>query len=464
MACPRLMEDLELVVAPSDAPSFVPKDGILATPAGCFNVPQVTKPDATVINPESDYIVTPGGKRLRSLVHNIPHGTVLDGQDFKLRNVTPSGDLIREFGTIKPHAEGTPLMPQNVALPPVGPQKLASSATMHEKAAPVPAFGNGWITNSAWTNNTGTPISYFATTWRVPPAPIGRSNQVVFLFSGIQNATMIFQPVLQWNWDGGKTWAVSSWYADSKTGTSFHSTPVTVHAGDTLVGVMSLTGSNGSNFNYLCEFQGITGSQLPITNVPELTWCCQTLECYGITSAMSYPVTFRTPMKNINIKCGSVTPSISWAINNGVTDCGQHTVVVSNSADSGEVDLCYGTVADATLSAVTWAPGRLDIFGLGTDDQMYHKSWEGNWGPSISGYDALGGKFNSPPCAVAWGPQRLDIFGLGTDNAMYHKWWDGNWGPSTDAWVCVLFPIATSFRRQFFEAENGFNSISKVLY
>lgn len=255
---------------------------------------------------------------------------------------------------------------------------------------------------------------------------------------------MIYQPVLQWDWDGGKTWAVASWYADGQTGTSFHSTPVTVNAGDTLVGVMSLTGQSGSNFNYLCEFQGLAGTQLPITNVPELTWCCQTLECYGITSAMSYPPTFRTPMKGINIKCGSITPTISWAVNNGVTDCGQHTEVVSNSADNGEVDLCYGTVADATLSAVTWSSGRLDIFGLGVDDQMYHKSWEGNWGPSINSYDALGGKFNSPPCAVAWGPKRLDIFGLGTNNAMYHKWWDGNWGPSNDAWVCILFPFAAS--------------------
>ena len=27
---------------------------------------------------------------------------------------------------------------------------------------------------------------------------------------------------------------------------------------------------------------------------------------------------------------------------------------------------------------------------------------------------------------VAWGPNRLDVFGLGTDNAMYHKAWMGS--------------------------------------
>jgi hypothetical protein len=381
-------------------------------------------------------------------VHNIPHGTILDTLDFEFRNVTPAGDLIKEYGTLKPHPEGTLLMPANVTLPPAGPQKLHSSVAMHEKAAPVPVFKTGWITNSGWANNTGTPISYFSTTWKVPPAPIERTNnQIIFLFSGIQNASMIFQPVLQYNWDGGYTWAVSSWYADGQSGTSFHSTPVRVNVGDILEGVMTLTGQNGSNFNYLCEFKGIQGSQLPITNVPQLTWCCQTLECYGIVSAMSYPPTFRTPMKNINIQCGNITPNISWAVNDGVTDCGQHTEVISNSATSGEIDLCYGTVADATLAAVTWSADRLDIFGLGTDDQMYHKSWQGNWGPSLTGFDALGGKFNSPPCAVAWGPQRLDIFGLGTDNSMYHKWWNGSWGPSTTAWVCYpRLPSAPDFK------------------
>jgi hypothetical protein len=44
------MNDLELV-APSEKPSFIPKEGKLETPAGTFNVPNITAPDATVINP-----------------------------------------------------------------------------------------------------------------------------------------------------------------------------------------------------------------------------------------------------------------------------------------------------------------------------------------------------------------------------------------------------------------------------
>ena len=50
-------------------------------------------------------------------------------------------------------------------------------------------------------------------------------------------------------------------------------------------------------------------------------------------------------------------------------------------------------------------------------------------------FGGLGGVFNSPPAVVTQGTNRLDIFGLGTDNAMYHKWWDGNaWGPSHTGW------------------------------
>jgi hypothetical protein len=87
---------------------------------------------------------------------------------------------------------------------------------------------------------------------------------------------------------------------------------------------------------------------------------------------------------------------------------------------------------------VAWGPNRLDIFGLGTDNQMFHKYWDGHaWGPSPTGWEALGGEFNSPPAVVAWGPNRLDIFGLGTDNQMFHKYFNGAWGPSPTGWEAL---------------------------
>ena len=88
------------------------------------------------------------------------------------------------------------------------------------------------------------------------------------------------------------------------------------------------------------------------------------------------------------------------------------------------------------VSVASWASDRLDIFGLGTDNQMYHKAWDGNnWLPSVTDWEPLGGVFNSPPAVISWANDRLDIFALGADNQMYHKAWDGvNWLPSVTGW------------------------------
>ena len=65
------------------------------------------------------------------------------------------------------------------------------------------------------------------------------------LSTGIQNWTRIDQPVLQWGSSaagGGKRWSVASWYADSPTGVSFHTDLVDVSVGQSLTGIMWLTG------------------------------------------------------------------------------------------------------------------------------------------------------------------------------------------------------------------------------
>jgi hypothetical protein len=42
---------------------------------------------------------------------------------------------------------------------------------------------------------------------------------------------------------------------------------------------------------------------------------------------------------------------------------------------------------------VAWGPNRLDVFGLGTDNQMFHKAWNGS---AWSGWEGLGGVFTRP--------------------------------------------------------------------
>jgi hypothetical protein len=95
-------------------------------------------------------------------------------------------------------------------------------------------------------------------------------------------------------------------------------------------------------------------------------------------------------------------------------------------------------------AVATWGRDRLDIFGLGTNQALYHKGWDGSaWRPSQTGWEDLGGTFQlgggglDPKTAVAaWGPNRLDIFSLNESNQhMVHKAWDGSvWRPSQTGW------------------------------
>jgi hypothetical protein len=85
-----------------------------------------------------------------------------------------------------------------------------------------------------------------------------------------------------------------------------------------------------------------------------------------------------------------------------------------------------GGVVDSPPEVVAWGPGRIDLFAVGTDHAMWHRWWNGgSWG----GWESLGGVLDSPPSVVAWSPNRLDAFALGTNHALWHRWWDGtNWG------------------------------------
>ena len=282
------------------------------------------------MNIPEDMVLTPGGLRPKSRVHLIEPGHILDETGGRLRKLDPSGQVVADFGTITPRPGNEPLMPGNVAIP------------LEE----VPALGSGWIAYASWTNTTGNPISSFITTWNVPPAPATQSGQLIYLFNGIQNSTMILQPVLQWGNNGlfgGNYWGVASWYADGQNGNAYYSSYRQVVTGDSILGRITLTGHSGSLFSYNCQFQGIANSGYTVQNVQELIQAVETLETYGITQCSDYPNTADTAFLAIVIQTGSTNPTLIWSPVNSVTDCGQHTVVVSNSNPSSEVDIHYST-------------------------------------------------------------------------------------------------------------------------
>jgi len=99
-------------------------------------------------------------------------------------------------------------------------------------------------------------------------------------------------------------------------------------------------------------------------------------------------------------------------------------------------------VVQGFATAVSWGPGRLDVFARGTDNAMWHR-WKDNgpWAP----WESLGGVIFQSPSCVSWGPNRIDCFVVGGGGAMFHKWWDGRrwngWenrgGVITDAISCT---------------------------
>src|SRR5271165_415509 len=201
-----------------------PGSSVVRDPSGAYSVvkpgPDSLAMKEAVLSNGNSLVLTPGGYKPAELVHHVPPGTVIDGSGGRLRNLASTGEVLADYGPTVVRAAGRPLHPLNVYVP---------------DSKVTPKFGSGWITYASWSNTTGTPVSRMATRWTVPPAPATANGQTVFLFPGIQNSSMIYQPVLQWGLSqagGGNFWSVASWYADGQTGHSFYSNLVRVNVGD----------------------------------------------------------------------------------------------------------------------------------------------------------------------------------------------------------------------------------------
>jgi hypothetical protein len=360
-------------------------------------------------------VLTPGGYRHPALVHRISPGHALDAARADRLALTDLASNAR------------------VELP-----------ELMVRPGDVPGFGTGWIAYASWTNNTGSPITALRTTWRVPNAPSTQSGQTIFLFNGIDPvnpSAAILQPVLQWGVSaagGGPYWSVASWYV-TNTGQAFHTTLIPVNAGDTLVGEMTLTGQAGGKFSYASAFQGMAGTNLPVQNVDELVWCNQTLEAYAITQCSDYPASPMTAFSQIAVQTSAGAPTVNWTPDERVTDCGQHVVVVSNSATAGEVDIFYRRQAERfpfeqmasavrILIGVTNDGGGIVILPNG---QVIHIPPRGPSGPLLRQLgDALtevgrglviseiGGGSSLPAGAAAAGKGGLDLVTKGLEAAL----------------------------------------------
>lgn len=100
-------------------------------------------------------------------------------------------------------------------------------------------------------------------------------------------------------------------------------------------------------------------------------------------------------------------------------------VCMSSGAASFKWVALKGKFTGDSLTAASWANGRIDVFGIGTDSALWHLWYlDGNWSTS---WENVGGVCIGKPKAISPREGRLDIFVKGVDSAMYQLNWNGKW-------------------------------------
>jgi hypothetical protein len=102
-----------------------------------------------------------------------------------------------------------------------------------------------------------------------------------------------------------------------------------------------------------------------------------------------------------------------------------------SDGDVRTVRYIYGRLLTSGPGAVSWGPGRIDVFAMHGANHLQRITFDGTWhnweyilptGPGLS----------SDPDVCSMGPNHLDVFVRGTDGALWHQWFDGTtwsgWG------------------------------------
>jgi hypothetical protein len=399
-----------------------------------------TSPKKAKQGAESELVLTPGGLRPKAMVHHLKLGHHISGKGGRLRVIeTATGKVIKDFG---------PRSKEN---------RLARSPSAKRSNIIPGTSDHGWIEYSQWTNNTGQPIVFFSTKWVVPPPPASDNNQTIFLYNGLMqgaNGNNILQPVLQWGFSGGgggKFWSILNWFVEGQVAMPMNPDAIQVNPGDVLQGVMAMTSQSGSEFSYTASFVGFPSLTVAATDIDEMTYACETLECYNgnyvtpLAECSDYPDTQYTEMFDIEIRTGTpgsngTDAAIDWSPVTKFSDCGQGCVIGSNASPGGIVYLNYRTAWGPSTQYDTGGPnsvaldqGNVVEVHVGSG-QLYYRVGNADfanqtiaWGPSTH-YDSGG------PNAVA-----IDNNGhavevhVGSGNLYYHVG-NVNYASQTIAW------------------------------
>lgn len=291
--------------------------------------------DSLVSKTQQEVIYTPFGPALKSNIHfvNNNYHLLINGSSIQLVQ-TKTGVISQEFNYISTKYETNSL-----------------SDSKNETSLSSISSQDGWITYAECQVYVPNPkTTYFSAEWIVPSPPLKYSDQIIYLFIGLEgtkilddgNSAYILQPVLQWGETpagGGKYWAICNWLVFNRD-QFFYDSLIKVNSGDKLQGVIKLTSNSDTSYAYNSSFTGYpTG--LDVYNLPRLETPYFALEAYNIEICDEYPADEKIRMQNIQILTNTIYPPLIWYTYNTVDICGQFTNIINESSNNGEVNIHF---------------------------------------------------------------------------------------------------------------------------
>jgi hypothetical protein len=146
-----------------------------------------------------------------------------------------------------------------------------------------------------------------------------------------------------------------------------------VAEGGAIGGMMGI----GSVMGYQCEFANVPGTQLNVTHVPELTQAVVVLEAHALQRSTDYPDAWETSFTQVGVDTtGPSEPTVVWTPIEGVTDCGQSAVIVSQGARGAQIDLYYSAGFFANQAIVS----QTSLYGpaLASLGGVVYMAWTGS--------------------------------------------------------------------------------------
>ncbi len=220
------------------------------------------------------------------------------------------------------HVKGGSHVRRSKTVPQIRLSKSEAWQTLPERPAAVQEQG-GWQSWTDWQDATQNPVSSFSASWQVPPAPQVANGQLIYLFSGLQDAAgqHILQPVLQWGTSpaqgSGNAWGLASFWVGQDTDPMFCSEWVPVAAGTSVTGRMTVAAEENGLFSCTCSFDNFPGTELTAEDLPALVDCVLTLEAYATGPGAPYPDIPGTIFSAIALTTGATSPAVQWAPSGG---------------------------------------------------------------------------------------------------------------------------------------------------